>query len=650
MIGYMLYLYGITKITAADLCILCYYGMQAGAYGEGFELYGLPPNLDSGRYQKHLDAVLPPTAPSTGYYPLTIPCRDKSGIRREMLVPMVPVHETIAAECTVTPEVKRDFDYWVRTTDWGGRYAEHPRVRDRPAGSPLPLPLAVYLDGVQYSLQNTAGHTRSLLLISVYNLVSLKRHVCVCLRKIDLCACGCRGWCSLWPVFQCLAWQLESLSTGTRPNANFDQTPWTDAESVLWRAGTALGVTCCLLFIKGDWAEHTATMGFPNWASIYHPCVWCSSPLSVLYNFEGTTLDHSVWDAAPDYEAACAACEKLVRITTEPERHSLYAIGGLSFSLERGGLSLAQDVPAFELLRGDKLVPSLSLPDVGKVRNAPLPLNLTFWRTILRGRAIASPVHRRNPLFNAALGTSPSRSLAIDLLHGLHLGPVKHLIGWILWRLVWANPWQCEGLVDYQRKACVTRLRVHLHAWYSTSNVPLDSRFDDLTIGMLGPPSQPGFKGKAVETAHLLPWTIALLEEHRAHVPFAPEMLEAARALLSYMNLLREAPFIVPVHTCQTLLDLFLRHCWFLERADIGFLPKHHAMVHATALMHITGNMRFFATFHDESLNAIVALLARHCHPRSWPTRIYERLSLLGRLKENGWFADFSLVAATGCE
>ena len=42
MIGYMLYLYGITKITAADLCILCYYGMQAGAYGEGFELYGLP--------------------------------------------------------------------------------------------------------------------------------------------------------------------------------------------------------------------------------------------------------------------------------------------------------------------------------------------------------------------------------------------------------------------------------------------------------------------------------------------------------------------------------------------------------------------------------------------------------------------------------
>ena len=90
-------------------------------------------------------------------------------------------------------------------------------------------------------------------------------------------------------------------------------------------------------------------------------------------------------------------------------------------------------------------------------------------------------------------------------------------------------------------------------------------------------------------------------------------MIEAARALLSYMNLLSESPFIVPVHTCQSIIDLFIRHCWFLERADVDFLPNHQLMVHATALMHITCNTRFFATFHDENINAIVATLSRHC-------------------------------------
>jgi len=93
------------------------------------------------------------------------------------------------------------------------------------------------------------------------------------------------------------------------------------------------------------------------------------------------------------------------------------------------------------------------------------------------------------------------------------------------------------------------------------------------------------------------------------------------------------------MESCQELLKLFLTHVVELERAHVPYIPKHHMMAHLTLQVPFTGNPKVWATFLDESLNAIVSGVAGHTHPARWEVRIYERLRMQGRLDPNTAFA-----------
>ena len=55
-------LYATAKLSARDLCVLCHWADVAGAEGGAFSLYAKPPDLQSGKYQFHLDSVFPEPA------------------------------------------------------------------------------------------------------------------------------------------------------------------------------------------------------------------------------------------------------------------------------------------------------------------------------------------------------------------------------------------------------------------------------------------------------------------------------------------------------------------------------------------------------------------------------------------------------------
>ena len=73
------------------------------------------------------------------------------------------------------------------------------------------------------------------------------------------------------------------------------------------------------------------------------------------------------------------------------------------------------------------------------------------------------------------------------------------------------------------------------------------------------------------------------------------------------MSLLKASPLHVPEDTCQTLLDLALRHLTLCKAAHIDMVPKHHNWVHMTLRLRFYGNARTWATFLDEPLNLLLA-------------------------------------------
>eukprot|EP00959_Pyramimonas_sp_CCMP1952_P291828 6103597-Pyramimonas_sp.AAC.1 len=92
-------------------------------------------------------------------------------------------------------------------------------------------------------------------------------------------------------------------------------------------------------------------------------------------------------------------------------------------------------VDGVTLKPGDRLEPSDTLRDTHALEKATLPLLVTFWRPQLGdgGKVIDSVMHRC-PLYSEALHASPNRTLAVDSLHTLFLGPVLRFVSAALWR------------------------------------------------------------------------------------------------------------------------------------------------------------------------------------------------------------------------
>ena len=151
------------------------------------------------------------------------------------------------------------------------------------------------------------------------------------------------------------------------------------------------------------------------------------------------------------------------------------------------------------LLANDRLEPSPGLPDVGRLEDVTeFPLSVIFWR----GSEETLSRHR-NPLFDRQLGVTPRKSVVMDALHAIFLGVLLVFCRVAIWALIECGAYgHCgtrhEGLV-----ASVLVLRSALMSFYprhEKENQEALTRVADLTLSMLGTPSNHTLKTKGAET------------------------------------------------------------------------------------------------------------------------------------------------------
>ena len=151
-------------------------------------------------------------------------------------------------------------------------------------------------------------------------------------------------------IFAFIVWCLEACHDAVLPLTRFDGSAFGDNE-VLRRgmAGARLAARFVCIFLKIDWGE-LPTLGFPTFASMYHPCFMCRASRGDLGEIDGFTLTYA------DLVNACMACEILVVLSQE--LHA-YIRARLQYDLRKKnglrGRVLMEDVPA-ELTGGAGIV------------------------------------------------------------------------------------------------------------------------------------------------------------------------------------------------------------------------------------------------------------------------------------------------------
>ena len=193
-------------LTAKAVCIISYFAFRAGALGYVKKL-AHNPEAPSGHFQRHLDTVLAFSEEHKRLYELSSPGHnrhDKDRVNHRIWA--MPLHEALANEVAGHPEIKTKVKSMVENRELSDDYYEHPVTRAHP--EELVHPLSLYLDGIAHSKVD------SVLGITISNLATGTRHLCVGLRKSILCRCGCRGWCTLLPIWSFIHWCLTAAADG----------------------------------------------------------------------------------------------------------------------------------------------------------------------------------------------------------------------------------------------------------------------------------------------------------------------------------------------------------------------------------------------------------------------------------------------------
>jgi hypothetical protein len=289
------------------------------------------------------------------------------------------------------------------------------------------------LDGAPYSLGDSA------VAIWLINSLTQVRHCVAIIRKRYACKCGCRKWCTFWPIMFWIHYCFACLGEGIMPSPRRDHQPWTEQDkSRASKAGRAFARKGILLRFKGDWPELTERIGLPNWNSSLRPCFCCSCPHRSLYNVRGVNLLSLPWrvNCFSDYDAACKACEVWIpvdRATVQRLKTFLRFDKRKDGSL---GRSLTKSFPDLGLREHDRLEPSASLPDIAGFErlceDAPNRCErICFWR-----RNCESICLHRSPLWGEKLGITPERVLCLDLMHTLYLGVILGFVRMVIWKLL----------------------------------------------------------------------------------------------------------------------------------------------------------------------------------------------------------------------
>jgi hypothetical protein len=485
------------------VCQLAFFAATGGCVGGARDL-GLSPGKQSGKYQSKLDKFLGIDLDTEWeWYKVPAPCYNKYDASRDVVdIDVLNVHELLNDELRLTPSLAEE----LRTHQCNLPLAYHEHPIQKSAAEPT-YPIGVYLDGVRF------GNRLNVLGLYVVNIISGVRHLCCVLPKHMICRCGCKGWCTLFPIFLWLHWCILALALNTFPTERHDGSIWLDSDdSRCLVAGEFMLLRACLLLIKGDWAEYAHTLGLPAWNvnPPRHACPICSALKLTWcdpggFNVLECPCPNKTYN---DYDVACQACEIVVIITSAAVhrqiRNALF-YDKRTNTIVQGGRCLRIDLPDLNLNRGDRLEPTPTMVDIGNDFDmlCTFPVTCLFWRPTAE-----TQTKHRNPIFAAELGTSPGQTLGVDWLHCLSLGVFKPYCSYTIHCLVAVNAWGLDNALTEESKTLLSlrQLCVELKAWYREEEKAghNPTKIGELTPSMIGSADEFTLSTKGSETNHLL--------------------------------------------------------------------------------------------------------------------------------------------------
>ena len=143
-----------------------------------------------------------------------------------------------------------------------------------------------------------------------------------------MCRCGCRGWCSLRPIFSFLHWSFSCLASGRHAEHGHTRQAFLPSEETLrLRAGQPCP-RAAVLYVKADLGEFGTSFAFPSTSHATEPCFICHCNRAELIKFDS-------WDVvappfAPktfaEYISSCRACEQWRTIVSRDQHLAIRAI------------------------------------------------------------------------------------------------------------------------------------------------------------------------------------------------------------------------------------------------------------------------------------------------------------------------------------
>lgn len=256
-------------------------------------------------------------------------------------------------------------------------------------------------------------------------------------------------------------------------------------------------------------------------------------------------LQHLDWhiNQDRDYEVACERCEIWCEVASADRLRVL--CNALVYDKRKDGAkgrSLREDLPEFNLKCGDRVEPHAACCDIGKIEDIRnFPCHVLFWRkgeeTLTTHRCILFDQPGR-----PAIGVTPTKTIAIDVMHSLFLGP---LLTWgqiVLWRLLLAGVWGLFEINNEQRlKSAILACRNELHHWYR-SDAGTHSRVSNISQKMIGTANKPHLKLKAMETFGFAQFLLHCLVRYRAAIPNADALHTAGLVVIDLVKLMQNSP------------------------------------------------------------------------------------------------------------
>jgi hypothetical protein len=612
-------------LTASQSCTLCFWASKAGVDGIVADL-AVHPIRPSGQYSKHWDSVMGRRlGTDDDFYELATPVNSRrEGVRSVVATHAWPPLEAVEEDISTTPDMDAALEKAIAVGDLPPSYFDHVVVRAAPAGVPV-HGYTLYVDAVKCTrTENAIGFW-------LRNIITKVPLLLLCLRKTELCACGCRGWCTMSVVMQFLNWSFEAMAAGVRPLARHDQSQWLPSDNVRETiAGLPLRWRAAVLFIKNDMMEFITTFGFPSWGTLGHPCPLCWCTRADWHTIAGIGPACLPWatKTLADYDAACANCEKWV-VISRPEvyRHVRAVLAYDKGPAGSRGRALTVDVPELGLRKGDRLEPHAGMPDVAKFDTSAASdtLRVLFWR-----RSGETVSRRRNPIFNERTGITPDIFVG-DWLHMCSLGVYKVFISVLLHALFAANVFRISRHVCPSHEAfvalCVGRLRDMLWAWYAaeTSAGRAHARVQAFTTEMVGYDRDHQLGTWGAETNGILLFCHSLLVAFGGMVQrdLAGHLRNGLDGLLYIHNVFKEYECgAIPTSVIQGFSDNWKKHLHALRAMDVTFRPKHHAMAHMVRKIIDFGAPSAWGNWTEESDNRFLKALALRAHRTVWARRV----------------------------